>query len=113
MDFLGALSRYKDKDDRHINSSYIHKQNTIQPSSYILGTALCRKVNLVAFDHTVEPPYYGHHWYQNISEVSLFQGVNNMYMYLYVAVPGRTRTLFLCIIRSRYRVQSAVLQNFR
>ena len=34
--------------------------------------------------YTVEPPYYGHHWYQIfvlINEVSLFQGENIMYLY--------------------------------
>ena len=31
----------------------------------------------------------------------------------YVAVPGRNQTLFHCVFRPHYRVQSAVAQNFR
>ena len=31
----------------------------------------------------------------------------------HVAVPGRNRTLFYCIFRSHYRIQSAVTQLFR
>ena len=30
-----------------------------------------------------------------------------------MVVPGRNRTLFRCVFRPRYRVQSAVAQNFR
>ena len=31
----------------------------------------------------------------------------------FVAVPGRNRTLFRCVFRPRYRIQSAVVQYFR
>ena len=32
--------------------------------------------------------------------------------YLYVAVPGRNRTLFRCVFRSHYCVRSALAWNF-
>jgi len=34
-------------------------------------------------------------------------------IYNYVAVPGRNRTLFRCVFRLHYCVQSALVQNFR
>ena len=31
---------------------------------------------------------------------------------LHMVVPGRSQTLFRCILRLHYRIQSAVVQNF-
>ena len=34
------------------------------------------------------------------------------YIYMYVAVPGRNRTLFRCVFHSHCCVRSAIAQNF-
>ena len=43
-------------------------------------------------------------------EVDLFV---YMLVNIYVAVPGRNRTLFHCVFQMHYCVRSAVAQNFR
>ena len=41
---------------------------------------------------------------QFISVILLYNWLLNFYVLMYVAVPGRNRTLFHCVFRLRYRV---------